>query len=130
MFAVFRFRNRPGMPDPKPVHGNTVLEIAWTIAPAIVLALVGIPTVVGIYKSQAAPPANALIVQAIGSAGQPGSLPLTCILLPLALFPLLGAVRGCPVQDASRSSATCRAPGANAARFRRPDRARGAQGAA
>lgn len=66
LWAVFRFRNRPGMPDPKPVHGNTALEIAWTIAPAIVLALVGVPTVVGIYKSQASPPPNALVVEAIG----------------------------------------------------------------
>src|SRR5215831_3938494 len=34
LVAVFRFRSRPGAPDPKPVHGNTTLEIAWTIAPA------------------------------------------------------------------------------------------------
>jgi cytochrome c oxidase subunit 2 len=65
LYAVLRFRTRPGAPDPKPVHGNTVLEVAWTIAPAIILALVAIPTVVTIYKTQGAPPPNALKVTVI-----------------------------------------------------------------
>ena len=26
--TVVRFRSRPGSPEPKPVHGNTVLEVA------------------------------------------------------------------------------------------------------
>ena len=66
LIAVIRFRSRPGAPDPKPVHGNTVLEIAWTIAPAVVLALVAIPTVATIYKTQAETPPNALIVRVTG----------------------------------------------------------------
>jgi cytochrome c oxidase subunit 2 len=66
LVAVFKFRSRPGAPDPKPVHGHTALEIAWTVAPAIVLALVAVPTVSIIYKTQATRPANALVVKAIG----------------------------------------------------------------
>ena len=34
--TVVRFRARPGAPDPKPIHGNTVLEVAWTVAPALI----------------------------------------------------------------------------------------------
>lgn len=64
--AIIRFRARPGAPEPKPVHGNTFLEIAWTIAPAIILALVAVPTVLAIFKTQAAPPRDALHVRVVG----------------------------------------------------------------
>jgi cytochrome c oxidase subunit 2 len=66
LIAVFRFRSRPGAPDPKPVHGHTGLEIAWTIAPAVILALVAVPTIAVIYKTQADRPLNAMVVKAIG----------------------------------------------------------------
>ncbi len=64
--AVVRFRSRPGAPDPKPVHGNTALEIGWTIAPAIILALVAVPTVLTIWKTQRRPPGEALEVKVVG----------------------------------------------------------------
>lgn len=66
LVAVMKFRSRPGMPEPKPVHGNTVLEIAWTVAPAVILALVAIPTVATIYKTQAEYPPGGMVVKAIG----------------------------------------------------------------
>ena len=64
--AVVRFRARPDTPEPKQVHGNTAFEIAWTIAPAIILALVAVPTVLTIWKTQGAPPGQPLRVKAIG----------------------------------------------------------------
>ena len=66
VYAVVRFRARPGAPEPKHIHGNTMLEIAWTIAPAFILAAVAVPTVLTIYKTQAKPPDDALVVKAIG----------------------------------------------------------------
>lgn len=66
LVAALRFRARPGMPDPKPVHGNTVLEIAWTIAPAIVLALIAVPTVLTIYRTQGPRPPDSILIKAIG----------------------------------------------------------------
>jgi cytochrome c oxidase subunit 2 len=66
LYAAIRFRNRPGAPEPRHVHGNTVLEIAWTIAPAIVLALVAVPTVLTIYKTQGPAPPGALKVKVVG----------------------------------------------------------------
>jgi cytochrome c oxidase subunit 2 len=64
--TVVRFRSRPGAPEPKHVHGNTVLEVAWTIAPALILAFVAVPTVLTIFKTQAKAPAGALEVKVVG----------------------------------------------------------------
>jgi cytochrome c oxidase subunit II len=66
LVAIVRFRARPGAPPPKPVHGHTLLEIAWTIAPAIVLALVAIPTVLIIFRTQGAPPRTDVHVKVVG----------------------------------------------------------------
>jgi cytochrome c oxidase subunit 2 len=40
LYSVFRFRERPGAPEPRQIHGNTRLEIWWTIVPSLVLFLV------------------------------------------------------------------------------------------
>jgi cytochrome c oxidase subunit II len=66
LFTVIRFRNRPGLPEPKPLHGNTALEIGWTIAPAVVLAFIAVPTVITIFKTQGPPPAGAMEVKVVG----------------------------------------------------------------
>jgi cytochrome c oxidase subunit 2 len=66
IYTVVRFRSRPGAPDPKPVHGNTALEVGWTVAPAIILALIAVPTVLTIYQTQGRVPAGALEVTAVG----------------------------------------------------------------
>ncbi len=47
--AVIRFRERPGNENPKQVHGNTPLEIGWTIAPALLLAILAVPSVKAIF---------------------------------------------------------------------------------
>ena len=36
-FALVRFRDRPGAPEPPQIHGNTKLELAWTAVPALLL---------------------------------------------------------------------------------------------
>ena len=56
VYAAIRFRHREGKPDnPKQVHGNTVLEISWTIVPALILAIVAVPTVATIWDLAARP---------------------------------------------------------------------------
>lgn len=37
LYSIIRFRARPGMPEPAQGHGNSVLELVWTIVPTIVL---------------------------------------------------------------------------------------------
>jgi cytochrome c oxidase subunit 2 len=66
VYACWRFRDRPGAPIPKQVHGHTVLEISWTIAFAVILLIIGIPTIKIIFKTQEAPAATALRVDVAG----------------------------------------------------------------
>ena len=64
--AIFRFRERPGGPAPKRTHGNTILEISWTLAPAVVLVLIAIPTIKTIWDVDRPPRGESLVVEAIG----------------------------------------------------------------
>ncbi|MCZ6615210.1 MAG: cytochrome c oxidase subunit II, partial [Chloroflexi bacterium] len=68
LYAVIRFRRKPGQNEmPKQTHGNTRLEIAWTIAPAIVLAVVAVPTVITIFDNARTPvPEDAVHVKVTG----------------------------------------------------------------
>ena len=65
IFTVLRFRARPGAPQPKAVHGNVALEIAWTIAPAMILVAIAVPTVATIFRTQAPAPAGVLAVRVV-----------------------------------------------------------------
>lgn len=50
VLALIRFRQRKGDTEaPTQTHGNTPLEIAWTIAPALILAVLAVPTVLTIF---------------------------------------------------------------------------------
>ncbi|HKZ07028.1 MAG TPA: cytochrome c oxidase subunit II [Methylomirabilota bacterium] len=66
LYVCWRFRDRPGAPIPKQVHGHTPLEISWTIAFALVLVVIGIPTIRVIFKTQEVPAATALRVDVVG----------------------------------------------------------------
>ncbi len=66
VYALIKFRQRPEHGRPQQVHGHTVLEIGWTIAPAVVLAFIAVPTVETIFKTQAPAPESALHVHVIG----------------------------------------------------------------
>lgn len=65
LVAVFAFRDRPGRSEPKQVHGNTKLEVAWTVIPALILAGIAIPTVRGIFDLTECGP-GAMTVEVIG----------------------------------------------------------------
>jgi cytochrome c oxidase subunit 2 len=49
IYAVWRFRRRSDADAPKQIHGNTRLEIFWTVLPAMLLAGIGVPTVLTIF---------------------------------------------------------------------------------
>jgi hypothetical protein len=56
VFAIVRFRRRKGQDRPvKQVHGNTKLEIAWTIVPAVILAVIAVPTVATLFDMREEP---------------------------------------------------------------------------
>ena len=49
LFSIIAFRDRPGRKEPKQVHGNTKLEITWTVIPALILAAIAVPTVRSVF---------------------------------------------------------------------------------
>ena len=65
LYVIFKFRRRPDG-EAKIIHGHTGLEIAWTLAPAVILAIIAVPTVSTIWREAAEPPANALEVLVTG----------------------------------------------------------------
>jgi cytochrome c oxidase subunit 2 len=66
LYSVLRFRHREGAPSPKRHEGHTTLEIAWTLAPALILVFIAVPTVRTIFKTAGDAPAGALRVEVIG----------------------------------------------------------------
>jgi len=66
LVAIVRFRHREGRPAPTPRHGHTFMEIAWTLAPAVILVFVAVPTVRTIFATAGEAPADALKVEVIG----------------------------------------------------------------
>jgi cytochrome c oxidase subunit 2 len=65
LYAIFRFRGRPEDPEPSQIHGNTTIEIIWTLIPALILAAIAVPTVKGIFDTNRTP-AGAMKVEVIG----------------------------------------------------------------
>ena len=68
-YLVFRYRQRAGDGDPEQVHGNTKAEVVWTIAPALVLVVIAVPTIFTLFDnshSPEPPEKGGLHVEAIG----------------------------------------------------------------
>jgi cytochrome c oxidase subunit 2 len=53
-WVLLRFRARPGAGLPVQTRGHSLLEIGWTIAPALVLLVIAIPTIQVIFRTQQA----------------------------------------------------------------------------
>jgi cytochrome c oxidase subunit 2 len=64
---VIKYRHRKGREGiPPQVHGNTRLEIAWTILPAVILAGVAVPTVATIFDLARDPEPTTMRVDVLG----------------------------------------------------------------
>ncbi len=72
IIAILKYRARQGREQdiPPQVHGNTPLEIGWTIAPALIVIVITIPTVAGIGATYDAPDSYAndptLTIEVVG----------------------------------------------------------------
>jgi cytochrome c oxidase subunit 2 len=67
VYLLLRYRHRRGREGiPPQVHGNTRLEIAWTIAPALILVFVAVPTVSTIWDLARRPSGDVLHVEVVG----------------------------------------------------------------
>ncbi|HMJ78229.1 MAG TPA: cytochrome c oxidase subunit II [Iamia sp.] len=69
LFIALKFRARDDehFDDmPAQIHGNNVLEIGWTVVPAIILVFIGVLSVFAIFELNEEPPEDAVHVQVIG----------------------------------------------------------------
>lgn len=65
VYTILRFKRRRS-DRPEQVHGNTRLEIAWTIIPAVILLVIFIPTARVIFDHAAAEEEADFVVDVIG----------------------------------------------------------------
>lgn len=66
VFAIVKFRDRGQAGEPEQVHGNTKLELTWTIIPALILFGVAIPTVATIFDQAPKHSANEVRIKVVG----------------------------------------------------------------
>jgi cytochrome c oxidase subunit II len=63
-YIVFKFRSGAN-PTPSKVHHNTLLEVAWTIIPVIILVVIAVPSFRLLYFESAIPKSD-VTIEAIG----------------------------------------------------------------
>lgn len=61
-WILLRYRARPEAGLPPQRRGHTGLEIAWTVAPALILLVIAVPTIRVTFSTQGEPPPGALEV--------------------------------------------------------------------
>ena len=68
ILAIVRFRRRDGDDEKEPVqvHGNTRMELGWTIAPAVILLVLAIPSIATIFDLARPPQGRPLNVTIVG----------------------------------------------------------------
>ncbi|MGE0877234.1 MAG: cytochrome c oxidase subunit II [Acidimicrobiia bacterium] len=67
VFVIFKYRDRPERANelPAQIHGNTRLEVMWTLAPAVLLLVIAVPTLATIFDL-AEEPKDAVVINVIG----------------------------------------------------------------
>jgi cytochrome c oxidase subunit II len=65
-WVLTHYRDRPGAALPRQIRGHTLLELSWTIAPALVLLVIAIPTIQVIFRTQGVAPKGALEITVRG----------------------------------------------------------------
>jgi cytochrome c oxidase subunit 2 len=66
LYIVVRFREKPGQPAPRQIHGNTMLEVVWTFVPAVIVMFIAVPAVIAVFDDYRRASDDALEVEIIG----------------------------------------------------------------
>ncbi len=66
IFIVIKYRRRENQPTPPQTHGSTMLEITWTLIPAVILVFIAVPTVRTIFITQAQAAPGSLNIEVTG----------------------------------------------------------------
>ncbi len=65
--TLIKFRDRPGAPEPRQIHGHLGLEIGWTIGPALIVVAIAIPTIRTVFATQVPEdPEDRYVVDVVG----------------------------------------------------------------
>jgi cytochrome c oxidase subunit 2 len=65
LWVIVRF-NRRSNPVPSKTSHNTVVEVIWTVVPALILVGIAVPSMILLNKQFRTPPKNALTIKATG----------------------------------------------------------------
>ena len=65
IYVVVRFNKRAN-PVPSKTSHNTLVEVVWTVVPALILLAIAIPSITLIAKQYKAPPKDAITIKATG----------------------------------------------------------------
>lgn len=65
LYTIFRFRKKAN-PVPSKTSHNTLIEVVWTVVPALILLAIAIPSITLIAKQYESPPKDAITIKAIG----------------------------------------------------------------
>ena len=65
LYVVVRFR-KSANPVPSKTSHNTLIEVIWTVVPALILLVIAIPSITLIAKQYETPPKDAITIKAIG----------------------------------------------------------------
>jgi cytochrome c oxidase subunit 2 len=68
LYVVVRYRRRSDDDEVAQIHGSALLEFGWTLAPAVILVLIAIPTIQTIFEVDRPPPegTDVMPVEVIG----------------------------------------------------------------
>ena len=66
IYVIVRYRGRDNQEKPPQTHGNTKIEIAWTLIPAVILVFIAVPTVKTIFITQAQAAPGSLNIDVTG----------------------------------------------------------------
>ena len=65
LILAIMFRERPGR-EARQFHGNTRLEVWWSLIPVVIVAIIAVPTFISIFETSADPPEDAVVVEVTG----------------------------------------------------------------
>ncbi|TRD10547.1 cytochrome c oxidase subunit II [Erythrobacter insulae] len=64
-WVVIRF-NRKANPEPSKTTHNTLIEVVWTIVPALILVVIAVPSITLLARQYETPPEEAITIKATG----------------------------------------------------------------
>ena len=73
LYMIVRFRAKPGQEDPKPIYGNTLLELTWIIGPTLIVIFLFVLVFITANESDPDPEPNVKIADLITASGGPDS---------------------------------------------------------